>query len=150
MSDSSPHFSLPRLYKKTSLGALQFWDIKVFSRELSTDKTIVGEIVTVYGQEGTDSPQVATDIISVGKNAGQANETSALEQAVKEAKASWLKKKKGGYVEGKEAAGAGEFRLSGRNPRRPCRKKSSIMFTTWRETVSRKPWRFLFPIELFC
>lgn len=108
MLDISPHFSLPRLYKKTSLGALQFWEIRVFSRELSTDKTIVGEIVTVYGQEGTDSPQVTTDIISVGKNAGRVNETSALEQAVKEAKSSWLKKKKGGYVEGKEAAGAGE------------------------------------------
>ena len=51
MLDISPHFSLPRLYKKTSLGALQFWEIRVFSRELSTDKTIVGEIDSDYSGE---------------------------------------------------------------------------------------------------
>ena len=43
-----------------------------------------------------------------GKNAGKANETLADEQALKEAKSKWTKKKKSGYVETLKDAEAGE------------------------------------------
>src|SRR5271156_1091146 len=78
----------PILYKKTSTGAIQFWSIAVSGNE----------IVTTYGQLDTDSPQVTTDVIKEGKNAGQSNETSAAQQAEREAKAKWTKQLKKGYV----------------------------------------------------
>src|SRR5271155_1426283 len=88
----------PTLYKKTSTGAIQFLTISVSGNEIKT----------TYGQLGTDSPQVTTDVIGEGKNAGQANATSAAQQAEREAKSSWTKKLKKGYVETIEAAEAGE------------------------------------------
>lgn len=50
----------PTLYKKTSTGAIQFWTIS----------TKGNDIVTEYGQVGTDSPQITVDTIKEGKNAG--------------------------------------------------------------------------------
>jgi DNA ligase 1 len=88
----------PTLYKKTSTGAIQFWTIQSKGNE----------IITTYGQVGTDSPQVTTDVIREGKNAGRANATSAEQQAAAEAKASWTKKLKKGYVDTMAAAEAGE------------------------------------------
>jgi DNA ligase-1 len=88
----------PTLYKKTSTGAIQYWTIS----------TKGNDIITEYGQVGTDSPQVTTDTIKEGKNAGRANATSAAQQAEAEAKASWTKKLKKGYVDTIEAAEAGE------------------------------------------
>jgi DNA ligase 1 len=90
--------SLPTLYKKTSTGAIQFWTIEAKGNE----------IITTYGQVGTDSPQVTTDVIKEGKNAGRANATSTEEQAASEAKSSWTKKLKKGYVDSIAAAEAGE------------------------------------------
>jgi DNA ligase-1 len=78
----------PILYKKTSTGAIQFWQI-----------TAVGnQIMTTYGQIGTDSPQTTFDFIKEGKNTGRANATSVAEQAQAEAKAKWTKQLKNGYV----------------------------------------------------
>jgi DNA ligase 1 len=88
----------PTLYKKTSTGAIQFWTISVAGNT----------ITTTYGQMGTDSPQVTTDVIGEGKNAGQANATTAAEQAEREAKSSWTKKLKKGYVKTVGEAEAGE------------------------------------------
>ncbi len=90
--------ALPTLYKKTSTGAIQFWTISVLHNQ----------IVTEYGQVGTDSPQTTVDVIKEGKNAGQSNATSANEQAEREAKSSWTKKLKKGYVDNIAAAEAGE------------------------------------------
>jgi len=90
--------ALPTLYKKTSTGAIQFWTIEARGNE----------IITTYGQVGTDSPQVTTDVIKEGKNAGRANATSVDEQAASEAKSSWTKKLKKGYVDSMAAAEAGE------------------------------------------
>ena len=94
---------LPRLYKKTNTGALQFWDIFV---QESAKEPGVGEVVTIYGQVGTTSPQRTVDVISEGKNIGKKNETTALDQAAKECLAKWQKQKKKGYVETEEAARA--------------------------------------------
>ena len=93
---------LPTLYKKTSTGAIQFWEISAESVP-AIDSTCpdlnFGVIRTKYGQVGTDSPQETTETIRSGKNAGKSNETTAVTQAIAEAQASWTGKKKKGYVE---------------------------------------------------
>lgn len=94
------------LYKKTSTGAIQFWEI-VAGADPRLAQTIQGYIKTTYGQLGTDSPQVTEDVIKEGKNAGKKNATDAVQQSVAEAQAKWEKQKKKGYVESIEAAEAG-------------------------------------------
>ena len=80
---------LPPLFKKTSTGADQTWQISVKG----------STITTVYGQVG-GKMQTATDVIKVGKNVGKSNETTPEEQAMFEAQAQWIKKKTAkGYVE---------------------------------------------------
>jgi DNA ligase-1 len=87
----------PPLYKLSSTGALQIWQIAV---EGST-------IVTVHGQLG-GAQQTATDTVLEGKNAGKKNATTPETQALADAQSKWEKKKKGRYVEDMEAARAGE------------------------------------------
>lgn len=95
---------LPTLYKKTSTGAIQKWDIRV--GHLSAWDGVF--IRTDYGQVG-GKIQATTDWIAEGKNIGKKNETTPLQQAEAEAKARWTKQKKKGYVESLEAAEAGEL-----------------------------------------
>jgi DNA ligase 1 len=85
----------PTLYKKTSTGAIQQWTIGVINQRGSATAAC---IVTEYGQVD-GKIQTTSDLISVGKNIGKKNETSARWQAELEAKATWEKKKKNGYVE---------------------------------------------------
>lgn len=103
---------LPTLYKKTSTGAIQFWTVEVLAwlptrEEPGTNP--MAQIVTTYGQLGTDSPQVTADFIKTGKNVGKKNETTPFQQADAEALAKWQKQLKKGYVESIEAAQAGEL-----------------------------------------
>ena len=92
--------TLPTLYKKTSTGAIQQWNILV-----TTWTTGAIAIVTRYGQIG-GKIQETSDVISEGKNVGKKNETSPLQQAQAEAQSQWEKKKKKGYVESiKDAEG---------------------------------------------
>ena len=97
--------SFNRLFKKTSTGAIQYWDIFVYE---DSDHSTGHIIKTEYGQVGTENPQATFDAIYEGKNIGKANETSVREQAEAEAKSRWEKKKKSGYVEYQTAAEAGE------------------------------------------
>lgn len=85
------------LYKKTTTGKIQQWTIR-------TQDNI---IVTRYGQVG-GKLQVTTDTIKVGLNKGKANATTAIEQAVAEARSKFIKQKKLGYVLSLEQAEAGE------------------------------------------
>lgn len=96
--------SFPMLFKRTSTGAIQFWHITAYDR----GGDLGARIETTYGQDGTDSPQTTVDDIKTGKNAGKANETSAYQQADKEARAQWEKKKKRSYVELLDDAKAGK------------------------------------------
>jgi DNA ligase-1 len=103
---------LPTLYKKTSTGAIQFWEISV--KETTVERPIgtmygVGLITTKYGQLDTDSPQITEDAVLFGKNEGKKNETTALQQAEKEAQSKWEKQLKRGYVTSIESAKAGEI-----------------------------------------
>ena len=81
-------YILPMLFKKTSTGKIQSWYVHVKGTT----------IVTRFGQVG-GKMQTTSDPIKEGKNIGRDNETTAREQACKEAKAMWTKKKKSGYVE---------------------------------------------------
>jgi DNA ligase-1 len=96
--------TLPTLYKKTSTGAIQFWTIGADIGEGG-----IGLIRTQYGQVDTPNPQETVDVIRTGKNAGRANATSPLEQAMAEATAKHQKQLKKGYVTTAEAAQAGEL-----------------------------------------
>lgn len=112
---------LATLYKQASNGNIQEWTIEVVAGdpkarggvELSGKVHHVNhgdpaQIITRYGQVG-GKIQVASELISSGKNIGRANETSPYRQAQLEAEAQWEKKKKNkGYVETIEAAKAGE------------------------------------------
>jgi len=94
-----------RLFKRSSTGAIQFWDIEAGANPDGD----AGLITTTYGQLGTDSPQTTTDVIEEGKNIGKINETNPIEQAIVEANAKHEKQRKKGYVDSIEAAQNGEF-----------------------------------------
>ena len=98
-----------RLYKKTSTGAIQYWDVKCYIGNFKDGKGKRGVIEYGYGQFGTDNPQITTDHIFKGKNIGKQNETSMIEQMIIEAQAKWEKQKKKGYVESIEDAKAGKI-----------------------------------------
>src|SRR5581483_9532245 len=89
---------LPTLYKRTSTGKIQMWEI-----EANPDNYLDAVIVTTYGLlDG--KKQMATEYIQTGKNLGKANATTAVEQAELEAQSQWEKKVKKGYVQNVEDA----------------------------------------------
>lgn len=79
---------LPMLYKKTSTGKIQTWEVVVRGATMYSES----------GQLGGKKVK-SEDTIKAGKNIGKANETSREEQAVLEAESRWRGKKKKGYVE---------------------------------------------------
>jgi DNA ligase 1 len=96
---------LPTLYKKTSTGAIQQWNIHVIDQRGSATAAC---IITEYGQVG-GKIQMTSDLIQDGKNVGKKNETTPRQQAEAEAQSQWEKKKKKGYVESVSGAEAGEL-----------------------------------------
>ena len=80
--------TLPTLYSKNSDGSINEWTISI-KENLITKK---------YGRVN-GALQEETEIIKNGKNTGKKNSTNIEEQTIKEATASWMKKKKSGYVE---------------------------------------------------
>ena len=88
---------LPKLFKISSVGAQQEW-------EISTEENT---IVTRWGKVG-GKIQETRDIIKEGKNQGRSNETTAIQQAESEATSQWEKKLKNGYVKSLDSAAAGE------------------------------------------
>jgi DNA ligase-1 len=84
--------TFPKLYKKTSTGAIQEWEVCV------DDSGCSPIIVTKYGQLG-GKIQTSTEVITEGKNIGRSNETSPMKQACLQAKSDWEKQLKKGYVQ---------------------------------------------------
>jgi hypothetical protein len=82
--------SFPELQGEAQTGKIKTWSIRVLERD------VTGVIETTHGYVD-GKKQVNEKIISVGKNIGKKNETTPLQQAVSEAKASWIKKKESGY-----------------------------------------------------
>lgn len=87
----------PILYKKTSTGKIQTWEVWV-------------EGSTMHSQSGQlEGKKVKSeDTIKEGKNIGKKNETTPEEQALLEAESRWKQKKKKGYVESLDDAGEGK------------------------------------------
>lgn len=100
---------LAKLYKKTSTGKIQEWQIEVEGNKYTT---ISGQ---VDGKKIVSEPTYCTP-----KNVGRANATTAEQQAQAEAVARWEKQQKKGYVESIEDAMKGgvnkEFVSGGFNP----------------------------------
>jgi len=85
------------LYKKASNGTMHYWKIEVAGNYINSEHGKVN-----------GSPIRTEDIVRKGKNKGKANETTPEQQAVLKADSSFLKKKKGGYVESQEDAESGK------------------------------------------
>ena len=84
------HF--PSLCGEATTGKTKVWSIRVFERMGE------GVIETTHGYLN-GKMQVNEKVISKGKNIGKKNETSAVEQAISEARATWVKKIESGYSE---------------------------------------------------
>lgn len=82
--------SFPELQGEAQTGKIKTWSIRVLERVSR------GVIETTHGYVD-GKKQVNEKVISTGKNIGKKNETTPLQQAVSEAKASWIKKKESGY-----------------------------------------------------
>lgn len=76
----------PTLYKPTATGAVEEWMISVIGSEQEAT------IIVSHGLVGCKKQHVTTRITE-GKNHNRANYTTPLQQAVKEAKAEWTKKR---------------------------------------------------------
>lgn len=91
---------LPKLFKKTTTGAIQEWTVSV--DEINGIPTIINR----FGQVGGKIQYSHEQVLS-GKNAGRANATTPMEQAESQAKSRWEKQLKKGYVQNIEDAQAG-------------------------------------------
>jgi len=80
---------LPILFARTNTDAVQTWTIEVEGNKYRT----------YYGQLNSDKIQITEWTVCEGKNTGKKNATSAEDQALKEAGATWKKKKESGYFE---------------------------------------------------
>lgn len=79
---------LERLFKRTTKGAIQVWDIEV-DHANARYRTITGQL---------DGKQVASEwTVCKPKNVGRSNAVAAQDQAYLEAKAAWEKKQRDGY-----------------------------------------------------
>jgi ATP-dependent DNA ligase len=88
----------PTLQGEATTGKAKIWSIRVFERHDG------GVIETSHGYLG-GKIQVNEKVIAVGKNIGKKNETTPLQQAESEARASWIKKKESGYSVNEEQDG---------------------------------------------
>jgi len=84
-STSSSIPSFPTLYDKDSKGKIRMWSVKVENR------SGLGAIISSHGIVG-GKIQENTRIVEKGKNLGKKNETTPLQQAIKEALSDWTKK----------------------------------------------------------
>lgn len=75
------------LFKRTSTGAVQVWQIRVVCEDDGS-----GTIITTHGQVD-GAMQESRDTVREGKNPGKKNATTPYQQAVKEAEAKWTKQR---------------------------------------------------------
>lgn len=94
--------NLPKLYKKTSTGAIQEWEVRVSWIDG------IATIINNFGQVGGKIQESREQVLE-GKNTGRANATTPIEQARAQAKSRWEKQLKKGYVQNIEDAQAGKI-----------------------------------------
>ena len=92
--------SSPTLYKTDQKGAIRSWKIFVEA----ADDGITYNIVTISGIVGKKQTRHETNV-ATGKYLNKANETTVEEQAIKEAKSKYAKKKLIGYVDDESEVG---------------------------------------------
>ena len=90
------------LYKKTSTGAIQEWQVRV------DEINGIATIINYYGQVGGKIQESQEQVLE-GKNTGKTNATTAREQAELQAQSRWVKQLKKGYVQNIEDAQAGKI-----------------------------------------
>lgn len=95
----------PQLHGEALSGKAKIWNIAVEDRGDGS-----GWIVVRHGYQGGKIQTLAKQIAE-GKNKGRKNETTAFQQAVMDARATWQKKKDGGYS---EASQIGDGDVSGK------------------------------------
>jgi hypothetical protein len=78
--------SFPELQGEATTGKTKMWSIRV------TERDGCGVIETTHGYVD-GKKQINEKIIAEGKNIGKKNETTPLQQAINEARSSWVKKK---------------------------------------------------------
>lgn len=102
---SQTRFIYPTLFGEASTGKVKQWAIHV------VEEDGCGVIVVEHGYQGGKIQRIQK-VIREGKNLGKKNATTAVEQAVAEARAQWMKKKESGYApleqEQEEAAEPGD------------------------------------------
>lgn len=81
----------PALYGEASNGKMKIWSIRVYEKDL------LSVIESEYGFED-GKKQTQQKYITEGKNIGKKNETTPLQQAINEARATWIKKREAGYA----------------------------------------------------
>jgi ATP-dependent DNA ligase len=84
--------SFPELQGDSQLGKTKMWSIMV------TERNGCGVIQTTHGYVD-GKKQINEKIVTEGKNIGKKNETTAVQQAVNDARTAWIKKKESGYSE---------------------------------------------------
>lgn len=84
--------TFPYLYGEASTGKIKQWSIRVYEED------DISVISIEHGYEGGKLQSIQKKIRE-GKNLGKKNATTALQQAIQEARAQWLKKKESGYSE---------------------------------------------------
>ena len=115
---------LPMLFKKTSTGATQTWEIMWEGAKLWTR----------FGQQG-GKIQETVPTICLGKNIGRSNETTPEEQAGLEAQAQWEKKlRNSGYVQSLDAAHEGAVDASVQGEVWP------MLATKYRDRADKLQW----------
>lgn len=87
----------PALYKKNEVGNISVWEISVVEKD-DGKVYIVTKHGIVSGKMQTEQREIE------GKNQGRANETTAFEQGVREARKKWENRKKTGYNESENKA----------------------------------------------
>lgn len=91
MMTSATSVTFPLLFGEASTGKIKQWSVCVVEEEGC------GVITVEHGYQGGKLQQ-NRKVIREGKNRGKKNETTAMEQAVSEARAQWVKKKESGYA----------------------------------------------------
>jgi len=94
-------YSPPKLYKLTSKGQIQEWQISV-----------IGNVITTEFGLKDGKKQTTSELIKEGKNIGRSNETTPQEQAIAEAKSDWEKKLSKDYFLTEEQALEQKHRLA--------------------------------------
>jgi len=84
--------TFPTLFGEASTGKTKQWSVCV------VEEDGCGAIRVEHGYEG-GKLQVLQKAVREGKNLGRKNATTAVEQALSEARAAWVKKKESGYAE---------------------------------------------------